>query len=439
MRWIFLLVVLLFWIGVDVYFFQAIKTLFNGDKGKIVRRIYIGLSVLLYALIGVSLTFYEHPAALSNKNLVVSTLFIGFIVRLLALPWLILDDARRLLVWINNFVRRQLKSARNIQNDASKGIPSVERDHEPMDFVDPKSTTGITRSEFLSRAALITASIPLVGLTYGTIRGAYAYTLHRVTLTFPHLPTSFDGFTLLQLSDMHLGSFGSKRDVRRGIDMAMETSPDCVVFTGDLVNNRSDEALPWLSMLKQIRAPKGVFSILGNHDYGDYYQWDHPQAKADNMNLMHQIQEDAGWTLMRNEHRFLVKNDDRIAIIGVDNWGSRGRFPKYGDLTAAAQGLSHDTFQILLSHDPSHFEDLVQPEFPHIDLTLSGHTHGMQAGIEIPGFVKWSPSSWVYPHWAGLYKFDKQYLYVNRGFGFLGYPGRLGIWPEITHITLKKG
>jgi predicted MPP superfamily phosphohydrolase len=156
------------------------------------------------------------------------------------------------------------------------------------------------------------------------------------------------------------------------------------------------------------------------------------------MSMMHRIQADAGWTLMRNEHRYLELNDERIALVGVDNWGSRGRFPQYGDLAAASQGISKDTFQILLSHDPSHFEDIVRSDFPFINLTLSGHTHGMQAGIEIPGVVKWSPSSWVYPHWAGLYQFGKQYLYVNRGFGFLGYPGRLGIWPEITHITLKK-
>jgi predicted MPP superfamily phosphohydrolase len=210
------------------------------------------------------------------------------------------------------------------------------------------------------------------------------------------------------------------------------------VFTGDLVNNRSNEALPWLPLLKKIRAPKGVYSILGNHDYGDYYEWNNQQAKIDNMSMMHRIQADAGWTLMRNEHRYLELNDERIALVGVDNWGSRGRFPQYGDLAAASQGISKDTFQILLSHDPSHFEDIVRSDFPFINLTLSGHTHGMQAGIEIPGVVKWSPSSWVYPHWAGLYQFGKQYLYVNRGFGFLGYPGRLGIWPEITHITLKK-
>lgn len=417
MRWIFLLVVLLFWIGVDLYFFQAVKTLFRGNKGKIIRHIYIVFSLLLYALIGVSIAFNGHPSALNYKNLVVSVLFIGMIARLFALPWLILDDMRRLLIGFKNLLRRKLTSSETSSSEISNGI---------------------TRSEFLSRAALITAGIPLVGLTYGTMRGAYAYTLHRVTLTFPDLPPSFDGFTLVQLSDMHLGSFGSRKDVQRGIEMALDTAPDCVVFTGDLVNNRSDEALPWLPMLQQIRAPKGVFSILGNHDYGDYYQWDNHQAKIDNMSLMHRIQADAGWTLMRNEHRYLELNNERIALIGVDNWGSRGRFPQYGDLAAASHGVPNDTFQILLSHDPSHFEDIVRSDFPSINLTLSGHTHGMQAGIEIPGVVKWSPSSWVYPHWAGLYQFGKQYLYVNRGFGFLGYPGRLGIWPEITHITLKK-
>lgn len=433
MRWIFLLIVFLFWVGVDLYFYQAVKTLFNrGTTGKIIRRIYIGLSVLIYGLVGISMALNGQPSTYNYKNLIISILFIGFIARLLALPWLILDDVRRGLLGITNMVRRQLKSS-NSNRDNDRAQQAVSGEGEQAE-----SVRGITRSEFLSRAALITAGIPLVGLTYGTLRGAYAYTLHTLTLTFPNLPAAFDGFTMVQLSDMHLGSFGSRKDVRRGIDMAMDTAPDCVVFTGDLVNNRTDEALPWLPILKQIRAPKGVYSILGNHDYGDYFMWNNQQEKTDNMALMHQIQADLGWTLMRNEHRFLELNNERIALIGVDNWGSRGRFPKYGDLSAATRGLSDPMFQILLSHDPSHFEDVVRPDHPHIDLTLSGHTHGMQAGIEIPGVVKWSPSALVYPHWAGLYRFGKQHLYVNRGFGFLGYPGRLGIWPEITHITLKK-
>jgi len=418
MRWIFLLVVLLFWIGVDLYFFQAVKTLFRGNKGKIIRHIYIVFSLLLYALIGVSIAFNGHPSALNYKNLVVSVLFIGMIVRLLALPWLILDDVRRLLIGFKNLLRRKLTSSETSSSEISNGI---------------------TRSEFLSRAALITAGIPLVGLTYGTMRGAYAYTLHRVTLTFPDLPPSFDGFTLVQLSDMHLGSFGSRKDVQRGIEMALDTAPECIVFTGDLVNNRSDEALPWMPQLKMIRAPYGVFSVLGNHDYGDYHSWDDARQKVGNMRLMHEIHSDAGWRLLRNQHHFLEKDGEQIAIIGVDNWGSRGRFPKYGDLAAAVDGVPDEMVQILLSHDPSHFEDVVLKAYPHIDVTLSGHTHGMQAGIEIPGVVKWSPSSWMYPYWAGLYTLGRQQLYVNRGFGFLGYPGRLGIWPEITHITLIRG
>jgi predicted MPP superfamily phosphohydrolase len=430
MRWIFLLIVLLFWVGVDLYFYEAVKTISKGSKGKIFRRIYVGLSLSLYALTGISIALNGHPLLHNYRNLIIGVLFIGFIVRLIALPWLFLDDLRRLFVWLR-ITARGFSFLKSSQNDSSARAETAINKA-------PESTNGITRSEFLSRAALITAGIPLVGLTYGTLRGAYAYTLHKITLSYSNLPPSFDGFTMVQLSDLHLGSFGSRRDVRRGLQMAMDTAPDCVVFTGDLVNNRSDEALPWIPLLKEIRAPKGVYSILGNHDYGDYHQWDSQQAKLNNMSLMHQIQTEIGWNLMRNEHRFIEINGDLIALIGVDNWGSKGRFPKYGDLAKASEGISKDTFQILLSHDPSHFEDIVLPEYPHIDLTLSGHTHGMQAGIEIPEVVKWSPSSWVYPYWAGLYKFDKQNLYVNRGFGFLGYPGRLGIWPEITHITIKK-
>jgi len=401
MRWIFLIIVLLFWVGVDFYFYQAVKTLSKGKKGKIYRRIYVVLSLSLYALTGISIVWNGHPLLLSYRNLLIGILFIGYIVRLIALPWLFLDDVRRLFVWLRITILRHFSNPDRKQNDASAHA-------QTKTTLDTESVKGITRSEFLSRAALITAGIPLVGLTYGTIRGAYAYTLHKIILNYPDLPPSFDGFTLVQLSDLHLGSFGSKQEVRRGLQMAMDTAPDCVVFTGDLVNNRSDEALPWISLLKEIQAPKGVYSILGNHDYGDYHQWESAQAKLDNMSLMHQIQADAGWTLMRNEHRYLEINNQRIALIGVDNWGSRGRFPKYGDLAMASEGISNDTFQILLSHDPSHFEDIVLPDYPHIDLTLSGHTHGMQAGIEIPEVVKWSPSSWVYPHWAGLYNFGKQ-------------------------------
>jgi len=432
MRWIFLLIVLLFWLGVDVYFYEAIKTLYKGKHRRRVAWMYAGICAFLYVIVLISMAFNGKTSALAYKNLFTSVLFIGFTVRLIALPWLLIDDLRRLAIWLYQ------RTARLVAGN-SLSHPSAEKLEVPHPEGMEMRNRGITRSEFLSRAAILTAGIPLVGLTYGTVRGAYAYTLHRVRLNIPQLPAAFDGFTVVQLSDMHLGSFGSRREVERGIHMAMDTGPDCVVFTGDLVNNRSDEALPWMPQLKMIRAPYGVFSVLGNHDYGDYHSWDDARQKVGNMRLMHEIHSDAGWRLLRNQHHFLEKDGEQIAIIGVDNWGSRGRFPKYGDLAAAVDGVPDEMVQILLSHDPSHFEDVVLKAYPHIDVTLSGHTHGMQAGIEIPGVVKWSPSSWMYPYWAGLYTLGRQQLYVNRGFGFLGYPGRLGIWPEITHITLIRG
>lgn len=294
----------------------------------------------------------------------------------------------------------------------------------------------IARSEFLSQAALVAASVPFGAFTYGIISGAHDYRVKRLTLSLPNLPKSFDGITIGQLSDIHTGSFFNKTAVRGGVEMLMKEKPDVIFFTGDLVNNKADEVANYIDVFSKVRAPLGVYSVTGNHDYGDYMSWDSASAKAKNFQDLIAAHKELGFDLLMNEHRWLEQGGEKLAILGNENWGA-GRFSKYGKLHEAHAGTEEASVKILLSHDPSHWDAQVRPKFKDIDLMLAGHTHGFQFGVEIGGF-KWSPSQYIYKQWAGLYQQDQQYLYVNRGFGFLGYPGRVGIPPEITVITLKK-
>lgn len=294
-----------------------------------------------------------------------------------------------------------------------------------------------SRRKFVSQLALGVAAVPTLGLLYGIFKGKYNYKVLRYTLTFDDLPDAFDGFQIAQVSDFHCGSFDNRARVQYGIDLVNKQEADVIVFTGDIVNNRAVELEPWKKILGTLSAKNGVYSVLGNHDYGDYYPWDSEAAKADNLTDLVRIQKEMGYQLLRNEHAILEKEGSQIAILGVENWGTGG-FKKAGDLNAALSGLDQKTFKILLSHDPSHWQVEVKEGNVRIPLTLSGHTHGMQFGIEIPGLIKWSPVKWRYPYWAGVYKENNRFLNVNRGFGFLAYPGRFGIWPEISVITLKK-
>lgn len=259
--------------------------------------------------------------------------------------------------------------------------------------------------------------------------------MRRLKLHFPNLPPAFKGLKIVQISDIHSGSFDNHEKVAKGVDLVLKEKPDVIFFTGDLVNNRSDEMFPYQELFSKIKAPMGVYAILGNHDYGDYVEWPSPEAKAKNLQLLKDIEARMGWQMLNNANTVLEKDGQQIALIGVENWSAKLHFPKYGDLEKAYQGTAHFPFKILLSHDPSHWDAQVRPEYPDIDLMLAGHTHGMQFGVEIPG-LKWSPIQYAYPEWAGLYKKGSQYLYVNRGYGFLGYPGRVGILPEITVIEL---
>ena len=293
------------------------------------------------------------------------------------------------------------------------------------------------RRRFLSLIGLGIAAVPFGALLYGMYRGKYNYQILQYELEFDDLPDAFDGYRITQISDVHSGSFDNREKIEYGIDLINTQKSDLIVFTGDMVNNKAAEMTPWSDLFSQLDAPDGKFSILGNHDYGDYVPWETEELKAQNLQDLKNIQRDMGFDLLLNENRYLQRGSDKLALIGVENWG-RGGFKKAGDLKRAAEGIDANDFKILLSHDPSHWEDIVIDDEYHYHLTMSGHTHGMQFGIEIPGVVKWSPVKWRYKYWAGVYEEKKQFINVNRGFGFIGYPGRVGIWPEITVITLKK-
>ncbi|MDA0201463.1 MAG: metallophosphoesterase [Bacteroidetes bacterium] len=293
------------------------------------------------------------------------------------------------------------------------------------------------RRKFVSQVALALGAIPFSSLLYGMYQGRYNYRVLKYTLTYPSLPDSFDGFQITQISDLHCGSFDHPEKVAYGMELINQQKSDLLLFTGDLVNNKSSEARPWVDLVANIEAPYGKFSVLGNHDYGDYSSWESEAAKQKNMEEMHQTHKDMGFDLLLNESRYIEKNGEKIALVGVENWGA-GRFKKAGDLEKSIAQIQPEDFKILLSHDPSHWEAEVLPHSYPFHLTLSGHTHGFQFGIEIPGWIKWSPIQWRYKHWAGIYEEKEQKLNVNRGFGYLAYPGRVGIWPEITVITLKK-
>ncbi|MGJ8737955.1 metallophosphoesterase [Zobellia laminariae] len=293
------------------------------------------------------------------------------------------------------------------------------------------------RRKFLSIIGLGLASIPFGALLYGMYKGKYNFKVLKYNLEFDDLPDGFDGYQITQISDVHSGSFDNRKKIEYAIDLINKQKSDVILFTGDLVNNMATEMEPWADLFATLDAKDGKFSILGNHDYGDYVDWDTEEAKHQNLEDLKTLQHNIGFDLLLNENRYLQRGNDKIALVGVENWG-RGGFKKAGDLKKAVANIDKDDFKILMSHDPSHWEDVVLHDDYHYHLTLSGHTHGMQFGIEIPGWIKWSPVKWRYRYWAGIYNELGQYINVNRGFGFLGYPGRVGIWPEITVITLKK-
>ena len=303
-----------------------------------------------------------------------------------------------------------------------------------------KSTSYVlpSRRKFISQLALGLAAIPFAGILYGVFKGRYNFKVLNYTLHFEDLPDAFDGYRITQISDIHSGSFDNKEKVEYAIDLINEQASDAILFTGDMVNNEASEMEPWKESFGRLQAKDGKYSVLGNHDYGDYVPWESRAAKAANLRRLKEIQKEMGFDLILNDTRFLERGNERIALVGVENWGTGG-FKKAGDLNKAISQVLSTDFKVLMSHDPSHWEHVVIRHKEHFHLTLSGHTHGMQFGIEIPGWFKWSPVKWKYKYWAGIYEEMGQYINVNRGFGYLAFPGRVGIWPEITVIELRKG
>ncbi len=293
---------------------------------------------------------------------------------------------------------------------------------------------GIPRSTFLNWLGLGVSSTLFFSLLYG-FGNKYKYQLVHKKVNIKNLPEAFKGFKIIHISDIHSGSLKEKASVQKGIELIQKQNADLILFTGDIVNDRATEMEDWKDVFGQLTAPKGVFSTLGNHDYGDYVQWPSKAAKEENLNALKQVHASMGWKLLMNENVSIEQGGAQIKLVGIENWGAKARFPKYGKMDEAMVGIDPNEVIILMSHDPSHWEAQVIVEYPHVDLMLSGHTHGMQFGLENPYF-KWSPVQWVYKQWAGLYQQGAQQLYVNRGFGFLGYPGRVGIMPEITVLEL---
>lgn len=301
----------------------------------------------------------------------------------------------------------------------------------------PKDNYIPSRRRFVAIMVMGIAAIPFSTLLYGMIRGRYNFRVLKYELEFDDLPDAFDGYTITQFSDLHVGSWNNEEEFSYAMELINDQDSDIIVFTGDLVNDVVGETTRWKSFMSKLHARDGVYSVLGNHDYGDYYRWPSKEKKKENFEQLKNVYAEMGWKLLNNEHVWLKKNGQRIALVGTENWGN-GNFKKAGDLDKASEGLDVNDFKVLMTHDPTHWEYLAKEHPSNFQLTLSGHTHGMQYGIEIPGFIRWSPSRFRYKHWAGLYNENKQYLYVNRGLGVIGYSGRFGIWPEVTVIKLKK-
>jgi uncharacterized protein len=407
--WIVIVIMLL----LDFYVFQVVKALASGSTEKVKFTIYsiywvVSLLAITMMILLPYLNYATWPKAV--RTYVFAVLIGLFFSKLIAAIFFLLDDARRGLMWV-----------------MGKIFPGF-----GVKFVDEDGV--ISRSAFLSWLGVAIGGGLFTTLIYG-FSNKYDYHVKNVRLKFANLPQSFKGLRVVQISDVHSGSFTDKDAVKRGVDMIMKQTPDLILFTGDLVNDRATEMQDYMDVFNTLSAPLGVFSTLGNHDYGDYVQWDSAEAKRKNLEDLKQVHHNLGWRLLMNEHVPLQRNGEAIGLIGIENWSAKARFPKHGRMDLAYPGSEKYPFKILMSHDPSHWDAQVRPKYPDVDLMLSGHTHGMQFGVETP-FFKWSPVQWVYKQWAGLYEEGKQKLYVNRGYGFIGYPGRVGILPEITVIEL---
>lgn len=398
---------------VDWYVYNGISVLLRNSSvtvKNVVKYVYWGITAITFGVI--ILYNFGNPDWFkgTSRSLIFTGIFINYFSKVFGGLFLLVDDIGRLARWAYNTFKNP----------------------EPS-----RTGSGISRSDFLVKSAVVAGSIPLLTMSWGIISGAHDYRIRRKTVYLPNLPKQFDGIKVGQLSDIHSGSFFNKTAVKGGVELFMKEKPDIALFTGDLVNNESDEVKDYIDIFNKVKAPLGVYSTTGNHDYGDYRLWSSDQAKKQNFEDLKEAHRLMGYDLLMNENRMIEVDGEKIAVLGVENWGA-GRFAKYGDLEMAYSGSEEAPVKLLLSHDPSHWDAQVRPNHPDIDLMFAGHTHGFQFGVELGAF-KWSPSQYAYKQWAGLYKEGNQQLYVNRGFGYIGYPGRVGMPPEITILTLKRG
>lgn len=400
-------------LALDLFIFYHIKQMLRGSSRS---SIFWVTSLFWVISTAVLVMFWRVDSVFLNvesyrtRGVLVGFIGLNLVVKIVAFVYLLLDKS---ISWGTKWWQDRVAKETTVNEEGRK----------------------MSRTLFLKKAAVFAASVPLAAKGFSIINRAYDYRIHRVSLNLKNLPRAFDGITLGQISDIHTGSFYNKVAVQGGVDLLLQEKPDMVLFTGDLVNVESDEVKDYYDIFKKIKAPQGVYSILGNHDYGDYRKWPSSQAKAQNFQNMLQAHQELGWDLLRNEHRIFTEGGDKLALLGVENWGVK-RFSKHGDIDKARAGTDDAAVKILLSHDPSHWEAKVL-QHSDIDLTLSGHTHGFQFGVEIGNFT-WSPAQYLYRQWAGHYQQANQHIYVNRGYGFVGMPGRIGINPEITIIQLKK-
>jgi predicted MPP superfamily phosphohydrolase len=393
---------------IEIYAFQAVKTIM---KTKWFLLGYAIISVLLLFFIVYSFMQFDRSVGQTQRTMLTMGLL--------------------LLVYIPKIVISIVLLGEDVFRVAEGSINYCIGNTTNVNFLP-------SRRKFVSQVGLGLAAIPFLSLIYGIFEGRYNYKVIKQAIHFPDLPDAFDGFTITQISDVHSGSFDDFEKINYAIDLVNEQNSDLILFTGDIVNTHAKEMDPWIDSFNRIEKPKyGKFSVLGNHDYGEYVTWPNQGAKEENFKAIKDLYGQIGFTLLLNEHTFIEKGGDKIALVGVENWGHN--FKQAGDLQKAAQHLKKEDFKVLMSHDPSHWDKVVQHDEKHFHLTLSGHTHGMQFGIEIPGFFKWSLAQYMYKQWAGLYENLGRYVYVNRGFGFHAYPGRVGIMPEITVIQLIKG
>ena len=398
---------------IDIYFYQAVLqvTANLSPRFRYALRVAFWIPSVLSVLAMLWWTF-DNPFRYSAnlRNWIITGLMATYFSKIVGVLFLLAGDLQRAFRWL---------------------VQTLSPGSAPVN-----GGAAISRAEFFAKAALVASTIPLGVFEFGIISGAHDYRIRRQRIVIRNLSRSFDGIRLAQVSDIHSGSFWNKTAVQGGVEMLLGEKPDVIAFTGDLVNNETTEVKDYIDVFNKLRAPLGVFSVTGNHDYGDYRAWNTKAEKEENFRNLIQAHKALGFRLLKNENEILNVDGEQLAIVGIENWGA-GRFSKYGKLDAALEGTSDVSTKILLSHDPSHWDAQVRNHNQHIDLTLSGHTHGFQFGVEIGGF-KWSPSQYIYKQWAGLYEEHDHQLYVNRGFGYLGYPGRVGIPPEITILELVR-